>query len=58
MDLIRRYARTLRVLHADAMRAHPPRAGAHRPTSVELVASAKAKATDAMGSKSRTLHPS
>jgi hypothetical protein len=50
LELIRRYARTLRELHADAMRLQGPRIGAkaRRTSSAEpLVQAAKALASDA-----------
>jgi hypothetical protein len=45
LELIRRYARTLRELHADAKRANGPRIGA-REAAKTLAADARAIASD------------
>ncbi|HEU4974086.1 MAG TPA: hypothetical protein VFT50_03275 [Baekduia sp.] len=59
LELIRRYARTLRELHADAMRANGPRIGAkaaHRTSSAErFVPATRATASDAAGGTPSTL---
>lgn len=57
IELIRRYARTLRELHADAMRARGPHIGARerRQRAAQDARTSVAKAADAISGRSTSL---
>jgi hypothetical protein len=63
IELIRRYARTLREMHADAMRVRPPaaerddRASLVRPASAPIRQAAKAMTTRAASEVTRSGAP-